>query len=57
MSGGGDWSDAENDLIVGDYFDMLADDLAGALVGGDLPDGVTAQQVAEGLHDLLRPYI
>ena len=29
MSGGGDWSDAENDLIVGDYFDMLADDLAG----------------------------
>lgn len=29
MSGGGDWSDAENDLIVDDYFHMLADDLAG----------------------------
>lgn len=29
MSGAGDWSDAENDLIVGDYLDMLADDLAG----------------------------
>lgn len=26
---GGDWTDAENDLIVGDYLDMLADDLAG----------------------------
>jgi hypothetical protein len=31
--------------------------LRGALVDGDLPDGVTAQQVAEELHDLLRPYI
>ena len=29
MSGGGDWSDAENDRIVADYFDMLADELAG----------------------------
>lgn len=26
---GGDWTDAENDLIVGDYLDMLAEDLAG----------------------------
>lgn len=24
-----DWSDAENDLIVADYFAMLADDLSG----------------------------
>jgi hypothetical protein len=35
----------------------LADDLAGALVDEDLPDGDTARQVAEELHDLLRPYI
>ena len=26
---GDDWTDAENDLIVADYFDMLADDIAG----------------------------
>lgn len=26
---GGDWTDAENDLIVSDYLDMLAEDLAG----------------------------
>lgn len=25
----GDWTDAENDLIVADYFAMLIDDLAG----------------------------
>lgn len=25
---GGDWTDVENDLIVADYFDMLAEDLA-----------------------------
>lgn len=24
-----DWSDAENDAIVDDYFSMLADDVAG----------------------------
>lgn len=35
----------------------LADDLAGALVDGEEPDGVTAQEVAAELHDLLRPYI
>lgn len=26
---GGDWTDVENDLIVGDYLDMLGEDLAG----------------------------
>ncbi len=35
----------------------LADDLAGALVDEDLPDEDTAREVAEELHDLLRPYI
>ena len=25
----GPWTDAENDLIVADYFAMLADDIAG----------------------------
>ncbi len=35
----------------------LADDLAGALADGDLPDEDTAREVAEELHDLLRPYI
>ena len=29
MSGSGDWSDAENDRIVADYFDMLESELAG----------------------------
>lgn len=29
MTGGGDWTDAENDRIVADYLDMLADELAG----------------------------
>jgi len=29
VTGGGDWTDAENDQIVADYFDMLADELAG----------------------------
>ena len=29
MSAGGDWSDAENDQIVGNYLDMLVEDLAG----------------------------
>ncbi|MFN7265007.1 MAG: DUF3883 domain-containing protein, partial [Phenylobacterium sp.] len=29
MSGGGDWSDAENDRIVACYLDMLTEDLAG----------------------------
>lgn len=29
MTGGGDWTDAENDRIVEDYFDMLEDELAG----------------------------
>jgi hypothetical protein len=28
VTGGGDWTDAENDRIVDDYFDMLADELA-----------------------------
>ena len=45
------------DLRLWERTCALADDLAGALVDGDLPDGVTAQQVAEELHDLLRPYI
>jgi hypothetical protein len=35
----------------------LADELAGALVDDELPDGDTAMSVAEELHDLLRPYI
>ena len=29
MSGAGDWSDDENDQIVGDYLAMLAEVLAG----------------------------
>jgi hypothetical protein len=29
VSAGGDWSDAENDQIVGNYLDMLLEDLAG----------------------------
>jgi hypothetical protein len=29
VTGGGDWTDAENDRIVADYFNMLADELAG----------------------------
>lgn len=35
----------------------LADQLAGALADDDVPDEVTAREVAEELHDLLRPYI
>ncbi|MFZ4719690.1 MAG: hypothetical protein ACOYMR_09710 [Ilumatobacteraceae bacterium] len=35
----------------------LADDLAGALADSDVPDEEAAQQIAEQLHDLLRPYI
>lgn len=27
----GDWTDAQNDAIVADYFAMLADDIAGTL--------------------------
>lgn len=29
----GDWTDAENDAIVADYFAMLADDIAGRPYG------------------------
>lgn len=35
----------------------LADQLAGALVDDDVPDEQAAQEIAESLHDLLRPYI
>ncbi len=35
----------------------LADDLAGALVDGDEPDEAAAMDLAEELHDLLRPYV
>jgi hypothetical protein len=35
----------------------LADQLAGALVDDDVPDEQAAQELAEALHDLLRPYI
>jgi hypothetical protein len=35
----------------------LADELAGALVDDDVPDEQAAQEIAEALHDLLRPYI
>ena len=35
----------------------LADELAAALVDGDLPDVVETQAVAAELHDLLRPYV
>ena len=35
----------------------LADDLAGALVDDDEPDEQAAMEIAEQLHDLLRPYI
>ena len=27
---GTDWTDAENDLLVADYFEMLGEELAGA---------------------------
>ncbi len=35
----------------------LADELAGALADGELPDEEAAREVAEELHDLLRPFI
>jgi len=35
----------------------LADELAGALVDDDTPDEDAAMDIAEELHDLLRPYI
>jgi hypothetical protein len=35
----------------------LADELAGALADDELPDEDAAREVAEELHDLLRPYI
>ena len=35
----------------------LADELTGALVDEDTPDEDLAMEVAEELHDLLRPYI
>jgi hypothetical protein len=35
----------------------LADELAGALVDEDEPDEQAAMEIAEQLHDLLRPYI
>jgi hypothetical protein len=35
----------------------LADELAGALADGDEPDGDEAKELADELHELLRPYI